>query len=185
MSRTKWIETSLVFQRLRLCVSQGGGRNKIFKKYKLLSQTKSQRIGQGAFKWKPLDKNYTDHINNYLTRNEIMMILTLHFSFGLVPSVQLLRYVRLFVTPWTAARQASLSITNYQSLLNLISITLVMPSYHLILCHPLLLPPSIFPYNWTKSKVCWASEERELTSQTLFIWQSSCVFWKFTINKNF
>ena len=49
------------------------------------------------------------------------------------------------VTPWTAARQASLSITNSQSLLKLMSIESVMPSNHLILCHPLLLPPSIFP----------------------------------------
>ena len=48
-------------------------------------------------------------------------------------------------TPWTAAHQASLSITNSQSLLKLISFELVMPSNHLILCHPLLLPPSIFP----------------------------------------
>ena len=48
-------------------------------------------------------------------------------------------------TPWTAACQASLSITNSQSLLKLMSIELVMPSNHLILCHPLLLPPSIFP----------------------------------------
>ena len=60
-------------------------------------------------------------------------------------SVQSLSYVWLFVIPWTAARQASLSITNSQSLLKLISIKLVMPSNHLILCHPLLLPPSIFP----------------------------------------
>ena len=49
------------------------------------------------------------------------------------------------MTPWTAARQASLSITNSQSLLRLMSIELVMPSNHLILCHPLLFPPSIFP----------------------------------------
>ena len=49
------------------------------------------------------------------------------------------------MTPWTAARQASLSITNSHSLLNLISIESVMPSNHLILCHPLLLVPSIFP----------------------------------------
>ena len=49
------------------------------------------------------------------------------------------------VTPWTAARQISLFITNYQSLFKLMSIELVMPSNHLILCHPLLLPPSIFP----------------------------------------
>ena len=49
------------------------------------------------------------------------------------------------MTPWTVACQASLSITNSQSLFKLISIELVMPSNHLILCHPLLLPPSIFP----------------------------------------
>ena len=53
--------------------------------------------------------------------------------------------VRLFVTPWTAARQASLSITNSQSLLKLMSIELVMPSNYLILCLPLLRSPSIFP----------------------------------------
>ena len=55
-------------------------------------------------------------------------------------SVQSLGPVRLFVTPWTAARQASLSITNSWSLLKLMSIKLVMPSKHLILCCPLLLP---------------------------------------------
>ena len=60
-------------------------------------------------------------------------------------SVQSLSCVRLFATPWTAARQASLSITNSRSLLKLMSIKPVMPSNHLILCHPLLLPPSIFP----------------------------------------
>ena len=59
-------------------------------------------------------------------------------------SVQLLSHVRLFATPWTAAHQASLSITNSQSLLKLISIELVMPSNHLIFCCHLLLP-SIFP----------------------------------------
>ena len=59
--------------------------------------------------------------------------------------VQLLGRVRLFVIPWTAACQASLSITNFQSLLKLMSIELVMPFNYLILCHPLLLPPSIFP----------------------------------------
>ena len=60
-------------------------------------------------------------------------------------SVQLLSHVRLFVTPWTAAHQAFLSITSSQSLHKLMSIELVMPSNHLILCHPLLLLPSIFP----------------------------------------
>ena len=60
-------------------------------------------------------------------------------------SVQSLSHVQLFATPWTAAHQASLSITNSRSLLRLMSIELVMPSNHLILFHPLLLPPSIFP----------------------------------------
>ena len=60
-------------------------------------------------------------------------------------SVQLFSHVRLFATPWTAACQASLSITNSQSFFKLMSIALVMPSNHLILCRPLLLPPSIFP----------------------------------------
>ena len=60
-------------------------------------------------------------------------------------SVQWLSHVWLFATPWAAARQASLSISNYRSLLKLMSIESVMPSTHLILCHPLLLQPSIFP----------------------------------------
>ena len=60
-------------------------------------------------------------------------------------SVQLLSHVRLFVTPGTAARQASLPNTNSQSLPKPVSIELVMPSNHLILCHPLLLTLSIFP----------------------------------------
>ena len=70
----------------------------------------------------------------------IQIKITVQFS-----SVQLLSHVRLFVTPWTAARQASLSITNPWSLLKLMSIESVMPSNHLILYRPLLLPPSIFP----------------------------------------
>ena len=61
-----------------------------------------------------------------------------------VESVQLLSHVQLFATPWISACQASLSITNSLSLLKLMSIASVMPSNHLILCHP-LLPPSIFP----------------------------------------
>ena len=60
-------------------------------------------------------------------------------------SVQSLSCVQLFATPWTAAHQASLSITNSRSLLKLMSIVSVMPSNHLILCHPLILLPSVFP----------------------------------------
>ena len=76
-----------------------------------------------------------------------MVILLFFFSLQnfQFSSVQLLSHVQLFATPWTAACQASLSITNSQSLLKLMSIELVMPSIHLILCHPLLLLPSIFP----------------------------------------
>ena len=70
----------------------------------------------------------------------LSLICTCH----LFSSVQLLSHVRLSVNPWTAARQASLSITSSQSLLKFMSIELVMPSNHLILCRPLLLlPPSI------------------------------------------
>ena len=60
-------------------------------------------------------------------------------------SVQSLSHVQLFANPWTVAHHASLSITNSRSLLKLMSIESVMPSNHLILCRPLLLPPSIFP----------------------------------------
>ena len=66
-----------------------------------------------------------------------------HFTY--ISSVQSLSRLWLFATPWTAARQASLSISNSRSLLKLMAIELVMPSNHLILCHPLLLLPSIFP----------------------------------------
>ena len=62
-------------------------------------------------------------------------------------SVQSLSPVQLFATPWTAAHQASLSITKYRNLLKLMSIELLIPSNRLILCQPLLLPPSIFPSN--------------------------------------
>ena len=72
--------------------------------------------------------------------NEAEQINNLKFS-----SAQLLSHVRLFMTPWTAACQASLSITNSWSLLKLMSIQSMTPSNHLILYRPLLLPPSIFP----------------------------------------
>ena len=76
-----------------------------------------------------------------------MIPLTMR-CFSLVSSVQSLSWSQLFVTPWTAARQPSLSITNSWSSLRLTSIESVMPSSHLshlILCRPLLLRPSIFP----------------------------------------
>ena len=66
-------------------------------------------------------------------------------------SLQSLGQVQFFLTPWTAAPQASLSITNSWSLLKLISIESMLPSKHLILCHPLLLLPSVFPRIWVFS----------------------------------
>ena len=74
----------------------------------------------------------------------ILIICTL-LIIPMVSSVQSLNRVLLFVTPWTATCQASLSITNSQILLKLMSIELVMPCNHLIRYHPLLLPSSIFP----------------------------------------
>ena len=75
----------------------------------------------------------------------IFLIIQYDTDLGYISSVQSLSHVRPFATPWTAARQASLSITNSWSPPKPISIVLVMPSNHLILCHPLLLLPSFFP----------------------------------------
>ena len=69
-----------------------------------------------------------------------MYLKSIQFS-----SVQLFSCIQLFTIPWTVACQASMSITDAQSLLKLISIKSMMPSIHLILCHPLFLSPSIFP----------------------------------------
>ena len=77
---------------------------------------------------------------SYIEKQAIAVLENIQFS-----SVQLLSRIRLFATPWTAAHQASLSITNSRSLLTLMCIESVMPSNHLILCHPLLLLPSVFP----------------------------------------
>ena len=90
-----------------------------------------------------------------------------HFS-QVVTLVQSLSRVRVFVTPWTAAHQASLSITNSWSLLKLMSIELVMPSNHLMLCHPLLLLPSIFP------SIRVFSSESTLHSRWPKYWSFSC-----------
>jgi len=104
-------------------------------------------------------KETKEEIQKYLERNEhentliqnlgntVKVILRGKFIAiqAYLSSVQSLSHVRLFPTPWTAARQASLSTSSSQSLLKLMSIKSVMPSNHLILCHPLILPPSIFP----------------------------------------
>ena len=90
------------------------------------------------------------HYEIFLTSKSVILLcysvtnvaMSAFFCFS---SVQSLSHVQLFATPWTAARQASLSITNSWSLLRLMSIESVMPSNYLIFCRPLLLLPSIFP----------------------------------------
>ena len=90
----------------------------------------------------------------------LMMQTSVQFS-----SVQSLSRVWLFATPWTATCQASLSITNSQSLLKLVFIEFVMPSNHRILCHPLLLLPSIFPsIRWVK----WVSSLHQVVKELEF-----------------
>ena len=81
-------------------------------------------------------------------------------SLSAISSVQLLSRVRLFVTPWITARQASLSITNSWSSLKLMSIESVMPSSHLILCRPLLLLPPIPPQH--QSLFQWVNSSHEV-----------------------
>ena len=93
------------------------------------------------------------------------MLLILQFS-----SVQSLSCVQFFVAPWTVAHQASPSITNSQSLLKLMSIESVVPSNHLILCHPLLLLPSIFP------SIRVFSNESVLHIRWSKITQNNCVY---------
>ena len=76
------------------------------------------------------------------------LISSMAFEFQFAVVVQLLSCIWLFETPWTSPCQASLSFTTAWSFLKLMSIKLMMPSNHLILCFPLLLMPSIFPSNW-------------------------------------
>ena len=109
---------------------------------------------QGLFQWVdlhirwPMLWNFSFSIS--ASSNEYSRLISFETAwFDLIAiqfsSVQLLSGVQLFVTPGTGAHQASLSITNSQSLFKLMSIELVMPSNHLIFCHPLILLPSIFP----------------------------------------
>ena len=98
----------------------------------------SSTVSQGLLKLMSIESVM---LSNHLFLCRPLLLLPLIFP----SSVQMLSCFRIFVTPWTAARQASLPITNSWSLLKLMSIELVMPSNHIILCNPFLLPPSIFP----------------------------------------
>ena len=94
------------------------------------------------FFWIVLLVSYLNLHSSMFYYSWVCYLASLNVQFS---SVQLLSCALLFATPWTTACQASLSITNSRSLLKLMSIELVMPSNHLILCHPLLVLPSIFP----------------------------------------
>ena len=91
-----------------------------------------------------LTKNFLSHFFTYMKLVHACLYPLVH-KMMIISSVQLLIRVWLFVTTWTTAHQASLSITNSRSLLKLMFMESVMPSNHLILCHPLLIPPSILP----------------------------------------
>ena len=157
----KYSGTSLVIQRWRFHASTAGGSG----------STPSLETKPSHASWHRNKKQKTTHIPIFLHKTENKP--TIWTMWGYCPysrrtesiliardgefipqrtnpfiffsSVQSLSRVRLFVTPWTAARQASLSITNSQSLPKLMSIESVMPSSHLILCRPLLLLPPIPP----------------------------------------
>ena len=94
--------------------------------------------------WTELNWNYIQTSVRYLTL-DWNSLLSLFSNFVVVVVIQLLSHVQLFATPWTEAHQASLSFTISWSLLKLMSVESVMRSNYLILCHPLLLLPSIFP----------------------------------------
>ena len=96
-----------------------------------------KKLGLTNIKKFPLNKRYY-----FLERSVLVISWLINLNFS---SVQSLSHIRLFATPWITARQGSLSITNSQSPPKPMSIESVMPSNHLILCHPLLLLPSIFP----------------------------------------
>ena len=107
-------------------------------------KTLIKEIEDYAKKWKDIPCSWIGRINI-----KMAMLLTVIYRFNIssvhFSSIQSLSRVRLFVTPWTTARQASLSITNSWSQPKPTCIVLVMPSNHLILCRPLLFLPSIFP----------------------------------------
>ena len=92
-----------------------------------------------------LANKHTKRCSTIYVTTEFQIKMRYHYTVIQFSSVQWLSRVRLFVTPWTVACQASLSINNSQSLLKLMSNRSVIPSNYLIFCHPLLLLPSVFP----------------------------------------
>ena len=108
--------------------------------YSCLENPMDRGAWRATVPWGYKESNMTERLTLSLPQPFLNPLTLPQFS-----SVQSFSHVQLFATSWTAARQASLSITNFQSLLKPRSIESVMPSNHRILCRPLLLPPSIFP----------------------------------------
>ena len=114
----------------------------------------SASASHGSFIWHCLTLKPSVYPLHQLRPKKVVLVALWSCWEVSVSSVQSLSRVRLFAAPWIAARQASLSITNSRSSLRLTSIELVMPSSHLILCHPLLLLPPIPPsiiFQWVNS----------------------------------
>ena len=107
--------------------------------------TQGSCVAEVLLQWKEIEKaSYIDIRRGWRVLPSLVLASVNKGVMCFLNSVQSLSHVQLLATPWTAAREASLSITNCQSLLKLMSIESVMTSKHLILCRPLLLPP-IFP----------------------------------------
>ena len=136
---------------------------------------KNRKIGLGLEEEESSDgsKGQLDGCSSHLTEVLAMSVRRQPGEAWWPIVVQLLSQVWLFVTPWTAAHQASLSFTIPQSLLKLMSIEPVMPSNHFILCHPLFLLPSIFPSIRVFSKesraqkAVWADQEWSTVTSAL------------------
>ena len=125
-------------------VARAGGRSEICPKpplAQLIHLTFSASVSEISTLCDPMDCSPPGFSVYRILQARILEWVAISFSNIYNSSVQLLSHVQLFATPWTAALQASLSITNSQSLLKLMSIESMMSSNHLILCHPLLLPP--------------------------------------------
>ena len=127
---------------------------------------------------------YKKNCANYkaLYKHSVIVLLYRYckmFLFFQFSSVQWLSHVPLFATPWTTARQASLSITNSRSSLKLMSIESVMPFSHFILCHPLPLLPSILP-NIRVFK--WVSSSHQMAKVLEFQLQHQSFQWIFRID---
>ena len=108
------------------------------------SQTRLSNWIVRTVSFSTMEKGWNIHSLKLSCLQSLQRYLNLYLNKFYLSSVQLLSHVRLFPTPWTAAHQASLSITNSQTLPKLMSIESVMPSNHLILCCPLFLLPSIY-----------------------------------------